>query len=225
MKNFIFPALRKSIALAGLAKRECRYGFTLTVIAQTLLLASPADALVVTVNSIDYDITFQVGTYASLYSNGSGTLTQQPWWNKYDLATQFATAYSTAMNSNYSSYMINELRSNGIDPIQATYQGTAGGSAPPMINVASAFFNFGTDNSIPQSSLAGGIYVRNNGLTSNLDLGITANQANQIAYAVVNPQGVPGPLPFLGLPAAGIAISRLRHFRRRIHALAEPDQS
>ncbi|MEB3155924.1 MAG: hypothetical protein VKO26_00610, partial [Cyanobacteriota bacterium] len=81
MKNFIFPALRKPIALTGLAKREWRRGFTLTVIAQTLLLASPADALVVTVNSIDYDITFQVGTYASLYSNGSGTLTQQPWWN------------------------------------------------------------------------------------------------------------------------------------------------
>ena len=194
------------------------------MIAQAFLLALPSDALVVTVNSINYDITFQVGTYGNLYNSGSGTLTQQPWWNNYTLASQFANAYSTAMNSNYSSYMINELRSNGIDPIQATYVGTASGGAPPIINVASAFFNFGTDTSIPQSSLAGGIYVRNNGVTNNLDLGITANQNNQIAYAVVTPQGVPAPLPLLGLPVAGVAISRLRHFRRRIHALANLDQ-
>jgi hypothetical protein len=225
MKNSVFHLLRDAIVTVRQPRLSRRYVFVLAITAPALLIAQPSQALVVTVNSVNYDITFQVGTYSSLYNSGTGTLTQQPWWNNYTLATQFALAYSTAMNSNYSSYMINELRSNGVDPIQATYVGTAGGGAPSIINVASAFFNFGTDVSIPQSSLAGGLYVRNNGVVNNLDLGITANQSNQIAYAVVNPQGVPGPIPFLGLPVAGIAISRLRHFRRRIQALDDLEQS
>jgi hypothetical protein len=53
MRDFNFLPLRKFIVSAGLANRECRRGFTLAVIAQGLRLASPADALVVTVNSIN----------------------------------------------------------------------------------------------------------------------------------------------------------------------------
>ncbi|MEB3243365.1 MAG: hypothetical protein VKO44_06980 [Cyanobacteriota bacterium] len=225
MKNSTLWLSQTAIAL----ERQFRLGrhcaFVVAMTAQALLLSQPSQALVVTVNSVNYDITFQVGTYASLYNNGTGPLTQQPWWDNYNLANQFATAYANAMNSNYSAYMVNQLRTNGgADPFQATYIGTAGDGAPPIVALASAFFNFGTSISPPQNSLAGGIYVTDSGATNNLDLGITANQSNQIAYAVVNPQGVPGPLPFLGLPVAGIAISRLRHFRRRIQALDNLEQ-
>jgi hypothetical protein len=57
--------------------------------------ASPAQALLVTVNGTDYN----VSTVTQSYNQNPGLLQSQPWWGSQSLATQFATQVGLAFGS------------------------------------------------------------------------------------------------------------------------------
>ena len=64
-------------------------------------VASVANAIPVTVNSVEYDIT----TVTTTFSNDSALFMSQPWWNNFDLASQFAAAVGDDLGMpNYSGF-------------------------------------------------------------------------------------------------------------------------
>ena len=61
---------------------------TLALALLTFAVASVANAVPVTVNSVEYDIT----TITTTFDNDSTLLMSQPWWNNDDLALQLSVA-------------------------------------------------------------------------------------------------------------------------------------
>jgi hypothetical protein len=60
-----------------------------------VLGAGQAQALVVTVNSQQWDVT----TFTGSYNNNTALIQSQVWWNNFDLAGQFATAVFTNLGT------------------------------------------------------------------------------------------------------------------------------